>query len=608
MKKFILHLLLTVILYPLVGQDYCGTVMPESYKQHLMKKDRTHLQSSSRVLRQIPIQYHIVGDDDGNGYFTLRELISLHCDLNANFVGADIEFYLYDDVRYINNDEWYVFPGFNAGDQLMNANNVNNVCNVYITEDPAGVCGYAYFPGSGPNGGGIVLNKGCSGFYSTTLSHEMGHYLGLPHTFATIGGIEFVDGSNCSNSGDLFCDTPADFLDYRWSCPYIGSQTDPNGDLYTSVLDETLFMSYSMDNCQNKFSVMQESDMNNTVLSGRPYLLNHTVPVYTNLDTPKLNSPIASINTISSQQTILEWDPVPGAEFYHVLVTHFSNPFLYDFDLFVTGTSIALDELLPGVTYRWKVKPITKANVCADYSKEETFVTSVIKADVTLTPPNCSGNLNGEIEIIPTSGKAPFFYEWSNGWFANPAFSLSSGNYDVTITDSDGNQVILNYDLIEPAALVVDVVVDDNNAVANVLGGIPPYTYLWSDGSSSNTLLNVGPGNYVVNITDANGCSASKGFVISSIGDIAIDKNLINVYPNPVHRDDFIIDVAITNSDEYLLEIINIDGKVIYSSIENLTPDAYKFEISSNELSSGLYFVSLKSAHSSTVGRFTVIR
>ena len=196
-----LIVLSSIIYSDVFAQDFCGTAMTAQYEKFLRNKDRAHLSnpgSKTRTTLYAPIQYHIIGDDDGNGYFSLDELVSLHCELNASYVGADIEFYLYDHVIYHNNDEYYTFLNTWGGNGMINQHNVPDVINVYITEDPGGVCGYAFYPGSGPAGGAIVLNKSCSSYFSTTLSHEMGHYLGLPHTFDAIGGVEFVDGTNCA--------------------------------------------------------------------------------------------------------------------------------------------------------------------------------------------------------------------------------------------------------------------------------------------------------------------------------------------------------------------------------------------------------------------------
>lgn len=74
-----------------------------------------------------------------------------------------------------------------------------------------------------------------------TLAHELGHVLGLGHTFNSFD-LELVDGSNCTTAGDALCDTPAD-PGNLWpgdvdvsTCTYTGNATDANGDVYAPML------------------------------------------------------------------------------------------------------------------------------------------------------------------------------------------------------------------------------------------------------------------------------------------------------------------------------------------------------------------------------------
>lgn len=68
-----------------------------------------------------------------------------------------------------------------------------------------------------------------------TISHEVGHCLGLSHTFTASGGAEYISGTNCSTRGDRVCDTPADpFSDSQPcftanNCVYTGTCQDPSG-------------------------------------------------------------------------------------------------------------------------------------------------------------------------------------------------------------------------------------------------------------------------------------------------------------------------------------------------------------------------------------------
>ena len=122
--------------------------------------------------------------------------------------------------------------------------------------------------------------------------HELGHYFGLPHTFSGWEGydpegtdypwnVEYVDGSNCESAGDGFCDTPADFIGDRWSCPYDFNRVDPHGDPYYP--DSSLFMSYANDNCVDRFSNEQISSMIYNLLVYRNELLDHPTPDIKNL-------------------------------------------------------------------------------------------------------------------------------------------------------------------------------------------------------------------------------------------------------------------------------------------------------------------------------------
>ncbi len=120
-------------------------------------------------------------------------------------------------------------------------------------------------------------------FFPKVIAHEIGHYLGLWHTFETNFGNELVNGSNCNSAGDQMCDTPADnyvdnynnasdFINCSFKCnpsPLNSCHLDANGDAYDP--DETNLMSYSLD-CRTEFSPNQISFMQQVLSSSRSYL------------------------------------------------------------------------------------------------------------------------------------------------------------------------------------------------------------------------------------------------------------------------------------------------------------------------------------------------
>ena len=113
-----------------------------------------------------------------------------------------------------------------------------------------------------------------------TLIHEIGHFFTLLHTFqppSNCSGCpseERADGSNCSTTGDLICDTPADpadinFVDVR-TCAYYGNIKDKRGIIYHPIINN--FMSYYDACCDYKFTGQQYALIRKVAEKFRPYL------------------------------------------------------------------------------------------------------------------------------------------------------------------------------------------------------------------------------------------------------------------------------------------------------------------------------------------------
>ncbi|MFT6716656.1 MAG: hypothetical protein ACJA0Q_001300 [Saprospiraceae bacterium] len=160
---------------------------------------------------------------------------------------------------------------------------VPNTINIYYVIDISGAsstCGFAPLggmtvPTKTSDRDAIFIKKSCAA--GKTLTHELGHYFGLYHTFEqSTNGIEFVNGTNCATTGDLICDTPADpsgtgQVDAA-NCDLNPAATDPNGDYYTP--NSCNIMSYYNNNCGNgiQFTTGQYDRMLEVMEKGRNYL------------------------------------------------------------------------------------------------------------------------------------------------------------------------------------------------------------------------------------------------------------------------------------------------------------------------------------------------
>ena len=126
----------------------------------------------------------------------------------------------------------------------------------------------------------------------------------------------------------------------------------------------------------------------------------------------------------------------------------------------------------------------------------------------------CNGDENGSATVTASGGTESFTYDWDNGESGSTATSLSAGEHSVTVSDGNSD-IVLEFTIVEPTPLGTEISTlsslecsgDNNGSIsALVSGGTSPYSYTWSNGASTQSISDLGPGQYNVTITDVNGC------------------------------------------------------------------------------------------------------
>ncbi len=155
----------------------------------------------------------------------------------------------------------------------------------------------------------------------------------------------------------------------------------------------------------------------------------------------------------------------------------------------------------------------------------------------------CASDNSGAIQLSVSGGNTPHSFAWSNGGNSNNISNLNGGNYAVTINDLFGCSVVRNYTVNESDSLTASLMVTNVHcfgaangmATVNVGGGTPPYQFIWSNGSATNSIQNVAAGSYVVTITDFHGCSKVRSAIITSPDAIqlTINKTDANCFAQP---------------------------------------------------------------------------
>ncbi|HAH25927.1 MAG TPA: hypothetical protein DCL77_19575, partial [Prolixibacteraceae bacterium] len=213
-----------------------------------------------------------------------------------------------------------------------------------------------------------------------------------------------------------------------------------------------------------------------------------------------------------------------------------SGPYSYSWNTVPVQTTATASNLSSGnyiVTVTDNSGCMATANVSIQQPLAGLMV-STTKIDV-----KCFGSSSASATALAQGGSAPYSYSWNTIPVQTTATAnnLSSGNYMVTVTDNSGCMATANVSINQPAAaLVVSASKTDvlcfgdatGSAIANVQGGSSPYRYSWNTIplQTTSTINNLKAGNYMVTVTDNNGCIATA--------DVIINQPLEGLMVNPI--------------------------------------------------------------------------
>jgi gliding motility-associated-like protein len=171
---------------------------------------------------------------------------------------------------------------------------------------------------------------------------------------------------------------------------------------------------------------------------------------------------------------------------------------------------------------------------------------------------NCFNACDGSITIIDATA-AEYSINAGATWQSSNVFNnlcAQAGPYEVAIKTANGCIARSTELMTQPNPLAVIPVRDTficlnkfSNILPEAIGGVPPYTFSWSDGTNGPSFVESPPisSTYVVTVTDANGCTATDEFNI-------------NLHPQPdanftfspgPETDVFNTKVTFTNTTEY---------------------------------------------------------
>jgi hypothetical protein len=247
----------------------CGTVELDEFQQKAVEDEvATYLEAHPQDLRSatggtINVYWHVInnGTTLAQGNIPDSQITAQINVLNGAFANTGWSFSLVATSR-TTNASWYTCSGGACETEMKNALRQGSAddLNIYSNNMGGGLLGWATFPssyaGNPKNDGVVILYSSVPGGTAVpynlgdTATHEVGHWMGLYHTFQ--GGCS----RNATGGGDLVADTPAE-KSPAYGCP-VGRDSCRNIAGNDPI---TNFMDYTDDACMDRFSTGQDTRM-----------------------------------------------------------------------------------------------------------------------------------------------------------------------------------------------------------------------------------------------------------------------------------------------------------------------------------------------------------
>ena len=235
-------------------------------------------------------------------------------------------------------------------------------------------------------------------------------------------------------------------------------------------------------------------------------------------------------------------------------------------------------------TYTLNVTDNKSCSATLTFSLTEPEALTVSVGSVTNV--SCFGGNDGALTVSVSGGTTPHSYLWNTGGTTSTLNNLTAGTYRVTVTDANACTQSLSVIITQPGATLAATATggvtnvtcrggSDGSIDVTVLGGTPPYSYLWNTGGTTSSLSGLTAGAYRVTVKDANTCTQSLSVSITQPGVLVATVGATSV--TTCGASDGSISVSISGGTSPYSYLWNTGGTT--SSLSNLSEGTYQLTV-----------------------------
>ena len=257
----------------------------------------------------------------------------------------------------------------------------------------------------------------------------------------------------------------------------------------------------------------------------------------------------------------------------------------------------------------------TDSNGCTSIDSVFIGEPSAFTVTISVQQPSCFGVCNGIITVLGFGGTAPYNYVWVP--VIPDLNAVCAGAHELTATDNSGCAQVDSVSITEPEEIMLSAIADtasigasDASIDLTVAGGVSPYTYSWSNGSSTEDIDSIGAGSYSVTVTDSSGCTNTLTVEVTDPGSVSLEHDIptleIEVVPNP-NNGTFNVRIEQDTPGPIQLSLYYLDGKLVFEEQLDQVTNVFNKELFVKECVKGVYFLRI-TTNTETISKKVIVQ
>ncbi len=332
--------------------------------------------------------------------------------------------------------------------------------------------------------------------------------------------VTISDNKHCTTAKTFSVAQPSAALSVASNIVNATCNNVSNGNIQLTANGSTSPYNFSWNNGANTSNIQQLSagTYQATVTDVNGCTATHNATV-TQPDSLKITATISNVNCNGTNSGSIDLQPIGG-----------TAPYIYNWSNGKVSQDI---QQLSAGTYSVQVADSKGCYATGNYAVTQPQSLAVFGTPSVIHV-SCNNAATGSIGLQIQGGISPYNFVWNNGATTPSVNNLIAGNYSVTITDAANCSLVLNQSVTQPSGMQVNMFKTDEtcfksfdgNAHASVIGGTPPYTYFWSNGSSNRAIDSLTTGSYTLTVADANSCNVQSQTFIASPDSLNVSANI----------------------------------------------------------------------------------